>query len=319
MYDTFWRRPEQVPFFYLLMGPLEETELATAELEALTGCPVRGRVAAAPAQVDVSRAAYTRFCAQQLAVGSNLSELCAAVTDSQLAYDDFCVQVYRPAPKVEASPTQITRSIADCIWGHPNLDNPRTELAVVLTPGCWRLGRIISRSNQRWRRQAHRPHHYSHALPAQMARALVNMAAAPGEVLLDACCGVGTVVAEALDMGVWAVGVEANPKLAARAAANLRALSLPVNIVVGDARTFTGNFTAAVIDFPYGLSTPVPPGLYAQILSNLRPQVSRMALVMNQPSQGLLEGLSLRLLGHTPVTKGKLTRHIYVAVPTADC
>ncbi len=306
-------------FFYLLMGPQEEMELAAAELEALAGCSVRGRVAATLAPVDVTESAYTRLCAEQLAVGANLAELCAAATDAQLAYDDFRVQVYRPAPKVTASSTEIVRSIADCIRGHPNLDNPRTELAVVLTAGCWRLGRVISRSNQRWHRQAHRPHHYSHALPAQIARALVNMVAAPGDVLLDPCCGVGTVVAEALDMGIWAVGVEANPKLATRTVENLQALHLPPNIVVGDARTIAGNFTTAVIDFPYGRSSQVTPQLYTDILLNLRPQVSRMAVVMAQPAQDLLLSLGFRLLHQVQVTRGKLTRHIYVVVCPPQC
>ncbi len=308
-----------MPFFYLLLGPEEEMELAAAELEALAGCPVQGRVAVAPARVDVTEAAYTRLCARQLAVGANLAELCAAATDAQLAYDDFRIQVYRPAPKVAASGTEIVSSIADCIRGHPNLDHPRTELAVVLTAGCWRLGRVISHSNQRWRRQAHRPHHYSHALPAQMARALVNMVVAPGDVLLDPCCGVGTVVAEALDMGIWAVGVEINPKLAARAAENLQALNLPPNIVVGDARTIAGNFTTAVIDFPYGRSSQVTPDLYAEILLNLRPQVSRMAAVMAQPAQDLLLSLGFNLLRQAQVTRGKLTRHIYVVVCPPQC
>jgi len=307
----------QVACFYLLMGPDEELELATAELEVLAGCPVPGRVASVPVGVDVTRAAYTRFCAQQLAAGPNLAELVAEVSRRQLAYDDFRIQVYRPAPKVAASSTEIIKSIADCISGRPNLDNPRHELVVVLTPGCWRLGQIVSRSNQGWRCQSLRPHHYSSALPAQVARALVNMVAAPGDLLLDPCCGVGTVVAEALAMGVRAVGVEASPKVAAQAAENLRSLNLPSNILVADARTVTGRFAAAVVDFPYGRFSPIDADLYAEILLNLRALVQRMALVMAQPQEELLHSLGLRVLHQARLTKGRLTRFIYLAVPEA--
>ena len=81
VYDALPRGGEQVSFFYLLMGPEQEMELAAAELEALAGCPVQGRVATTRAQVDATQAAYTRLCAQQLAVGANLAELCAAATD----------------------------------------------------------------------------------------------------------------------------------------------------------------------------------------------------------------------------------------------
>ena len=298
--------------FYLLTGPHHELEVAAAELAVLAGCPVQGRVAATPVGVDVSRAAYTRFCARQLAIAADLTELRAAVTRLQLACDDFRIEVYRPAPKVVASPTEIVKSIADCISGHPNLDNPRNELVVVLTPGGWRFGQIISRSNQGWRRQSLRPHHYSHALPAQMARALVNMVAAPGDLLLDPCCGMGTVVAEALAMGVRAVGVEANPKVAGQAAENLQSLNLPANIVVADARTVTGTFAAAVVDFPYGRSSRVPHGLYAEILRNLRPPVTRMALVMAAPGEKLLHSLQFHIHQQARVAKGGLVRYIYV-------
>ena len=106
---------------------------------------------------------------------------------------------------------------------------------------------------------------------------------------LDLGSGTGEITAVASLFFRRAVGVEINPKLAARAAENLQALNLPLNIVVGDARTIAGNFTTAVIDFPYGRSSQVTPDLYAEILLNLRPQVSRMAVVVQlvQDRKGL--------------------------------
>lgn len=303
-----------MPYFYLLTGPDQQLQLAAAELTVLAGCQAQGRVACGPVGVDISRAAYTRLCAKQVAAAPNLDELITKLSYLHPQYDDFRIEVYRPAPKVAASPSKIVKVLADCIWGHPNLDNPRTNLVVVLTPGCWRFGPIISRSDQGWRRQSQRPHDYSHALPAQMARALVNLVATPGDRLLDPCCGVGTVVAEALAMGVRAVGAEINNKLAGLAAENLRALNLPANIVIGDARTIGGRFDAAVVDFPYGHSTPVDFGLYTDILVNLRSQVSRMAIVTSQPQDELLRSLRLRILHRARVTKGRLTRYIYLAV-----
>ncbi len=145
-----------------------------------------------------------------------------------------------------------------------------------------------------------------------MARALVNMVATPGDILLDPCCGSGTVVAEALADGIQAWGMEISPALAGQAAANLHALGLPPNIVVGDARTVTGAFDAAVVDLPYGHSAPVAPGLYADILSNLRGQVKRMALIFGGEQQPLLERLSLPIIQQARVLKSRLTRHIYV-------
>jgi len=206
----------------------------------------------------------------------------------------------------------LQKSIADLISGHPDLDDPRVKFALIVTQNSWRFGIIISRSTQRWRHHRKRPHYYSHGLPPQIARALVNLVAAPGDSLLDPCCGSGTVVAEALADGIRAWGVEIYPSLASQAAANLRSLGLPANIMVGDARTIRGNFDAAVLDFPYGHSGPVDEGLYRDVLINLRDQVDRMALVFGRDQRPLLEELGLVVTQQASVPKGQLTRHIYV-------
>ena len=299
-------------YLYLLMGPDEELDLARVELVALAGCLPHGRVAIGPAGADVTRAAYTRLCSEQLAAGTNWSELHQAIAQLELHCEAYRIEVFRPAPKVPVSSSELQKSIADLISGGPDLDHPQTRFAVVITENAWYFGPIISRSAQRWRHQASRPYNYSQAVAPQMARALVNLVAVPGDVLLDPCCGSGTVVAEALADGIHAWGIEINIALARQAAANLRALRLPANICVGDARNLSGDFDAAVVDFPYGHSAPVAARLYTDILHNLRSQVSRMALVFGHDAHRLLARLGLHIIQTAAVAKGRFRRHIYV-------
>jgi len=300
-----------LPCFHLLMGPNEELELAKAELSALAGHISGDRVATGPIAPDVTRSAYVRLSADLLASGRNWAQLGAAIARLDLRCEDYRIEVFRPAPKVIANALRLQKSIADLISGRPNLDNPRIEFALVVTQEIWHFGVIVSRSAQYWRSQANRPHHCSHGLASRMARALVNLVAAPGDTLLDPCCGSGTVVAEALHDGIHAWGVEMNPSLARQAMANLRCLKLPANVMVGDARCIRGNFDAAVIDFPYGHSTPVESSLYADILNKLRTQVDRVALVCGCDQSHLLHQLGLTIRQQALVTKGQLTRHIY--------
>jgi len=300
-----------LPCFHLLMGPNEELELATAELSALAGHVSEGRVATGPVAPDVTRSAYVRLTATQLASGRNWAQLGAAIAQLDLCCEDYRIEVFRPGPKVSVNTTELQKSIADLISGRPNLDNPRIQFALIVTQEMWRFGVIVSRSGQHWRSQANRPYYYSHGLSSQMARALVNLVAAPGDKLLDPCCGSGTVLAEALRDGIYALGVEINPSLARQAAANLRSLKLPANVIVGDARRFQGSFDAAVIDFPYGHSSPVESSLYTEVLTNLRTQVDRMALVCGRDQSHLLHQLGLTIRQQASVTKGQLTRHIY--------
>ncbi len=300
-----------MPCFHLLMGPNEELELAKAELSALAGHICGGRVATGPIAPDVTRSAYVRLSAEQLASGRNWAQLGAAIARLDLRCEGYRIEVFRPGPKVSVNATRFQKSIADLISGRPNLDNPRIQFALIVAQEMWRFGVIVSRSAQHWRSQANRPYHCSHGLASQMARALVNLVAAPGDTLLDPCCGSGTVVAEALRDGIHAWGVEINPSLARQTAANLRSLKLPANVIVGDARRLRGNFDAAVIDFPYGHSSPVESSLHADILTNLRTQVDRMALICGCEQSRLLHQLGLTIQQQASVTKGQLTRYIY--------
>ncbi len=300
-------------FFYLLTGPPEERELAALELWALAGVSAPGPCAEGWLAAEVTGAAYTRFCARTLAAGSSLDELVSATAAADLTVDRFRIEVYRPAPKVPEGRTQIAKRLADAIYGWPDLDNPQVRLMVVAQPGCWRLGRLLSESSGDWRRRA-APADYSAALPAQMARALVNLVAAPGDTLLDPCCGIGTVVVQAAQRGIRAVGVEISKKLAGRAAAFVRAADRGGLIVAADARRLGGKFEAAVLDLPYGRATLAPAGLYRDLLSNLSGMAQRVAIVAAEPLDELLAATGFRLLREARVPSGRLTRHIHLAV-----
>jgi hypothetical protein len=300
-------------FFYLLTGKPEERELAALELWALSGLRADGPCGEGPVAVDLGGAAYVRLCAETLATGASLEELVAATEARRLWLDGFRVEVYRPAPRPAEPVGEIVRRLADSWDGLPDLDHPRVRLALVAREGAWRLGRIASESRADWRRGAP-PGDYSAALPAQMARALVNLVAAPGDALLDPCCGVGTVVAQAARRGVRAIGVEISKKLAGRAAEYVRSSGAGGLIVAGDGRTWGGRFDAAVVDFPYGRANLVPDGLYPELLRNLRGWVDRAAIVAAEPLEELLAASGFRLLALARVASGSLVRHVHLVV-----
>lgn len=298
-------------YFYLLTGSPDERELAALELWVLAGVEAADACAEGAVAADVTGAAYTRFCAETLATGTNLAELVAATEAASLAFDQFRIEVYRPAPKAPEGRTEIARRVADALLGRPNLSFPQVRLAVVAQAGAWRLGRIVSVSRQDWR-QWRPPVNFSAALPAQMARALVNLVAAPGDTLLDPCCGMGTVVAQAAQRGVRAVGVEISKKLAGRAAAALRAGGWRGLIVAGDGRCLVGRFEAAVVDLPYGRTSNVAPGLYQDLLGNVARLARRVVVVAARPLEETLEAVGLRLVRRAGAQSGRLTRHVYL-------
>jgi len=312
-----------MPFFYLLTGTPEERELAALELWALSGARAQGPCGEGPVAVDLTGAAYVRLCAETIATGKSLDELVAAAQARRLRLQGFRLEVHRPAPRAAEDLPEIVRRLADSWEGRPDLDRPRVRLAVVAQRDSWRLGRIVSESRGDWRLGAP-PGDYSAALPAQLARALVNLVAAPGDTLLDPCAGVGTVVAQAASRGIRAVGVEISKKLAGRAAEHVRSCGAggcgvrPGGLIVaGDGRTWGGHFDAAVVDLPYGRCSTISEGLYPALLGNLRLLADRAVIVAAEPLDGLLAECGWRLIGTARVRAGSLVRHVHLGASAA--
>ncbi len=299
-------------YVYTVHCPDDEAELAAAEAWAFTGAELQGRVAYAAAGVDIARAAYVRHCVHLEATGATLDELIADCLARRVAYEGFKLQFLRPPPRVAEHKDETILRVANAIAGRPDLHHPRVQLAVVAVAGAWHFGRIISTAGSHWLRGIERPVHFSSALPQRFSRALVNLVAAPGDTLIDPCCGIGTPLIEALDAGIVAFGADLNPKMLRGLAENLRHLGMPLRLFRADARRLTGAYDAAVLDLPYGRNLPMDEALYRALLGPLGHGARRVAIVAAQDLDALLHDLGYVVLRHARIRKWQLVRHVYV-------
>lgn len=103
-----------------------------------------------------------------------------------------------------------------------------------------------------------RPFHRSIlSMPPRLARALVNLAGSrPGESVLDPFCGTGTILQEALLVGVDVRGIDVDGRRVSETAENLRWISARYKIAIagledrlfrGDARRLTSYFRSGSI------------------------------------------------------------------------
>jgi tRNA G10 N-methylase Trm11 len=143
----------------------------------------------------------------------------------------------------------------------------------------------------------------------------VNLVAAPGDTLIDPCCGIGTPLMEAMEAGVIAFGADTNPKMLRGLAENLRHFGLPLRLFRADARQLIGHYDAAVLDFPYGRNLLLDKDLCRDILTPLRQAVKRAAVVSAQRLDEVLAEVGFRVVRYLSVHKGQMVRHVYVIVP----
>jgi SAM-dependent methyltransferase len=95
------------------------------------------------------------------------------------------------------------------------------------------------------------------ALRPALAAAMVSLAGRPTGLLLDPCCGSGTILAEAIAVGWAARGIDIDPAAVTAARTNVPAAA----VERGDARATTiaaGSIAACVSNLPFGRQYQVP-------------------------------------------------------------
>lgn len=96
---------------------------------------------------------------------------------------------------------------------------------------------------------------YSTALSTRVARAVANIAIPhpKGVRAIDPCCGIGTVLVEALSMGINIVGRDINPRVVLGSRKNIAHFELEGTVEIGPIAEVVDDYDVAIIDMPYNL------------------------------------------------------------------
>ncbi len=156
------------------------------------------------------------------------------------------------------------------------------------------------------------PFRTSTSLPSQLARAVVNLVAKPGDVVLDPVCGTGVLLVEAGRIGCALLGGDLNRKALWWAGKNLAARGREADLQRWDARdpSHYALADALVADLPYGRRLDA---------SDLEPFARALPLLARRWALVAHVDLSdaLRAAGHPPrlalsVPKPTFTRYVLV-------
>jgi tRNA G10 N-methylase Trm11 len=268
--------------------------------------------------VDVRRAAYVANCCRLLARADSLKELLVAAEKLDLRYERFRVRARKERGMQAPSSELIECAFADRITGSPDLSRPAVHLVVWAHPEAWLLGELVSRTDRGWTGHEQRPFQYSSALPPRIARAMVNLVAAPGDTLIDPCCGSGTVLVEAGYMGVEPFGWEIKQNVAEQGALNICHHGQAAWLVVGDGRTARGSWDGAVLDLPYGIANEIIDDVIEGLIAHALDVARLVAIVTVNDLTALLDEHGAELLSTATIVKSKLRRKVYWVRSPAD-
>lgn len=304
--------------FYFINCSEMEKELCDMEMRCVFGKEPKAKYLFSEKNFDPSRSPFIKLQIKSIYIEKNLESIINKIKDNKISYDDFKVN-YIKSEDGDVSYEERLKAVKEIgfvVAGFPDIHNPKIELAITKVKDKWIFGELI-RNNFQWQKHNDKPHSYSNAVPLRMARALVNIAVGDNRelTLVDPCCGVGTVVIEALDLGVNVKGYEISKPIACNARNNIEFLGYNREIITsGDMHDINEIFDVAIVDIPYGLYSPVTLQEQVDIISTSRRIARKMVIITFEDMDNLIISAGFKILEKCYMKKGNMIRQISICV-----
>jgi len=292
----------------------EERALCELELRTLFGQSPTNPYVISDLKLDPSRSPFMKMRVALQYKASRIEQLAEQAHQIDLGSTTFKVIYVETDQKVDYNKQRaIEKTIGYQIRGKAEMRTPERLFGIAQIEGKWVLGDCVM-SEPKWLFHNDKPQHYSTALSTRVARAVANIAVPdPNEVkAIDPCCGIGTVLVEALSMGIDIVGYDINPLAVRGARMNLNHFQMPNVVSIGDVRTLIGDYDAAIIDMPYNLCSVISAEEQLDMLKGVRRLANKAVVVTTETIDNVISEAGFTIQDRCHVSKGRFTRQILV-------
>lgn len=304
-------------YFYLMNYPKYEKDLCNMEKKYLFKDLSDTKYIFSDININPSRSPFIKEKINVLYCESTLEAIVENILKDKISYDDFkvCYVKIEDGDVNYKDRLDSMKQIGLVINGEPDMHTPKIILGITKVNGKWIFG-IYERNDYEWHIHDKKPNSYSNSLGLRLSRALVNIAVGEDTncKLVDPCCGVGTVVIDALSMGIDVKGFEINKPIARNAKENLAFFGYENVITTGDMREIDEHFDAAIIDLPYGVFTPTTLKEQTDIINTARRISDKLVLVTFENMDNVIEEAGFKIIDKCYVCKGKFVRHINICI-----
>ncbi|MPN18651.1 hypothetical protein SDC9_166013 [bioreactor metagenome] len=225
------------------------------------------------------------------------------------------VAMYNRDPNINQG-KKLSKEVGLRIYGYPSFKSPKITLGITFYQNYWYFG-YLTQNNYEWRNHKQKPYSFSSALGLNMAKVLVNVAGRgdTSKRLIDACCGMGTVILEGISAGYHICGWEINPKVAECARLNLAHYQYNAEIVTGDMQKIKEHYDVVIIDLPYNNFSHFDEEKQWDIVRHAKQIANRMIIVTSTDIREKLYAEQLKIIDDCraeKTIKGDFTGYIWV-------
>ncbi|WP_397251686.1 TRM11 family SAM-dependent methyltransferase [Peribacillus simplex] len=308
-------------YIYTFTCTPDERSLSKMEMRSFFGFETEGNILKSDIKIEPSRSPFIKGRVDVMFEGESISEIVEQVKTIHLPDSTFKVLFVKindlnEEEKIDYDgQREIEREIGWHIQAEADVRNPDQVFGIVPLGGRWYFGEYV-KPDAIWLHHMKKPREYSTALSTRVARAIANIAVPhpDGVKAIDPCCGIGTVLVEALSMGINIVGRDINPLVTDGSRENIAYFGLEGEVTTGPISEVTSNYDVAIIDMPYNLYTHATPEDQLSILKHAKRFADKVVVVTIDTMDQMIGEAGFEIADRCVARKGIFSRQVVVCV-----
>ncbi|MCM3619065.1 RNA methyltransferase [Sutcliffiella horikoshii] len=306
-------------YIYTYAYSKEERSLCHMEMRSFFGKATDDNIIKSTENIDPSRSPFIRERIEVVYEGETLQDILDQVTEIKMGDQTFKV-IFSKINDLKTPHTieyqerrEIERAVGWIVEGEADVHHPDHIFGMAIVGNRWYFGHY-RKSEAVWLQHTKKPREYSTALSTRVARAVANIAVPDphGVKSIDPCCGIGTVLVEALSMGINMEGRDINPLVVQGSRENIEHFHLQGTVEVGPISEVMDSYDVAVIDMPYNLYTHATPEDQLAILKHARRFAKKVVVITIETMDNMVKEAGFRITDRCETQKGYFTREILV-------
>lgn len=304
-------------YLYTTNYSKDEESLCKLEIKCMFNLILEEKHFISDTYIDPSRSPFIKNCISIMYTGKTMKDIINQILIDKLLSEQYKVTYINVDVEDLGfhERRNIEREIGLNILGEYELHHPKINFGITKLNNKWIFGELESNDSE-WLSHNKKPFSYSNALKVSVSRAVVNIAIgkAINPKVIDPCCGIGTVLIEALSMGIDIKGYEINPSIGYNAIRNLNYFGYENIITIGDMTAIEDIFDIAIIDLPYGIFTQITAQEQLNIILSARRIAKKLILITFEDMEAQIKDSGFNIQDRCTISKGNFVRYISICV-----